>query len=286
VPFVSSRLGLPIVTPPAALAKSYDPEVSKQLKALLHQLPQLEEPFRFFKYTYYAYESWLDSLSNILSVESPPDDLFDRMECALSSYLFSAKAATDHLRSHYLLSGLGTDAINSRVALCRSVSKEFWVGEALRHYVTHTATPISRRTSNVNLSKRRVDTIFHMADAVKDAEKRNSRVWKDLLPLLPPEIDIPEYLQDHYFMTMHYIGAHFFSMDVLSSLRDLRRLLDLPSDPDKSGAVLILVEKTLPGDQAAPNHDLGLIVDCSGLLKKFEFHLSVFLLPKSALESP
>ena len=73
-----------MVSSPAALVKSYDPEVSKQLKVLLHQLPRLEEPFRFFKYTYYAYESWLDSLSNILSVESPPEDLFDRMEWALS----------------------------------------------------------------------------------------------------------------------------------------------------------------------------------------------------------
>ena len=84
LPFVSSRLGLPIGPSSAALVKSYEPEVSKQLKELLHQLPRLEEPFRFFKYTYYAYESWLDSLSNILSVESPPEDLFDRMEWALS----------------------------------------------------------------------------------------------------------------------------------------------------------------------------------------------------------
>ena len=90
----------------AALVKSYEPEVSKQLKELLHQLPRLEEPFRFFKYTYYAYESWLDSLSNILSIESPSEDLFDRMEWALSSYLFVAKAAIDHLRSDYRLRSL------------------------------------------------------------------------------------------------------------------------------------------------------------------------------------
>ena len=63
------------------------------------------------------------------------------------------------------------------------------------------------------------------------------------------------------------------------------KLLDLPPHPDKSSSVLILVEKTL-GDQAGPIHDIGLIIDCSGLLKNVEYLVSVFLLPKSALESP
>jgi len=202
------------------------------------------------------------------------------------SYIFAAKAAIYHLRSHYRLSGRDTAAISSRLGLCRSVSKEFWFGEVLRHYVTHTAAPISRRTSDVNLSKRHVRVVFHKADAEKDAEKGTNQVWKDLLPFLPPEIDLPEYLKHHFTVTMNYLGGHFFSMDVLPSLRDLLKLLDLPRDPDKSGAVLILVEKTVPRDQAPANHDLGLIVDCSGLLKNFEFLMSVFLLPKSALESP
>ena len=234
-----------MVSSSAALVKSYEPEVSKQLKELLHQLPRLEEPFRFFKYTYYAYESWLDSLSNILSVESPSEDLFDRMEWALSSYLFVAKAAIDHLRSDYRLSKLDTAAIDSRVDLCRGLSKEFCFGEALRHYVTHTAAPVSRKTSDVNLSKRHIGIVFQRVEAEKDAEKRNNKAWQDLLPRLPPEIDLPEYIKHHYFMTMNSVGAHFFLMDVLPSLRDLLKLLDLPPDPDKSGAVLILMEKTL-----------------------------------------
>ena len=192
------------------------------------------------------------------------------------------------MRSNYRLSKLDTGAINSRVDLCRSLSKEFWFGGALRHYVTHTASPVSQRTSDVNLSKRHVGIVFHKADAKKDAEKgkKQNQIWQDLLPLLPPEIDLPEHVKHHYLMTMNFIGAHFFSMDVLPSLRDLLKLLDLPPDPDKSGAVLILVEKTLAGDQTGRIHDLGLICDCSGLLKKFEFLLSVFVLPKSALESP
>ena len=140
-PSVSSRLGLPIASSSATLLKSYEPEVSKQLKVLFHQLPRLEEPFRFFKHINYAYQSWLDCISNILSVENPSEDLFDRMEWALSSYLFAANAAIDHLKNHYELSGLGKGVINSRVALCRKVSKEFSFGQALRHYVTHTATP-------------------------------------------------------------------------------------------------------------------------------------------------
>jgi hypothetical protein len=44
------------------------------------------------------------------------------MEWALSSYLFAAKAAIDHLRSNYRLSKLDTGAINSRVDLCRSLT--------------------------------------------------------------------------------------------------------------------------------------------------------------------
>lgn len=288
LPFVPFKLGLPIITsslPPPI--KSYEPEVAKQLNVLLHRHEQIEEPFRFFKYTYYAYRSWLDSISNILSVENPSEDLFDRTEWALSSYLFAAEAAIYHLRSHYRHSGSGTSAIKSKVAWCRSVSKEFRFGEALRHYVTHTATPISHRTVNLNLSKRHVDIVFNKADAEKDHAKKNHRTWEDLLPLLPSEIDVPEYLQHHYLMTMRYIGAHFFSMDVLPYLRNLLKLLDLPPLPNKPGLTLWLVPKpqTLPGDQAG-TIDVGLIVDCSGLLEKFEFLLSMFLLPKSALESP
>jgi hypothetical protein len=85
LPFVPFKLGLPIITsslPPPI--KSYEPEVSKQLNVLLHRREQMEEPFRFFKYTYYAYRSWLDSISKILSVENPSEDLFDRTEWSLS----------------------------------------------------------------------------------------------------------------------------------------------------------------------------------------------------------
>jgi hypothetical protein len=270
----------------ATLLKSYEPEISKQLKVLFHQLPRLEEPFRFFKHIYYAYQLWLDSISNILSVESPSEDLFDRMEWALSSYLFAANAAIDHLKNHYEISRLGKEVIDSRVALCKKVSKEFSFGQALRHYVTHTATPISHKTSNVNLSKRQVGIIFLKADAKKDDEKRNHQAWKNVLPLLPPKIDLPEWLKGHYTVTMNSIGGHFFSMVMLPSVKELLNLLNLPSDVDNSDSVLLLIEKPLQADQPGPTRNVGLIADCSGLLRKFEFLLSVFVLPKSALEFP
>jgi hypothetical protein len=270
----------------ATLVKSYEPDVSEQLMALFHRLPQLEEPYRFFRHTYYAYQSWLDSISNILAVEIPSEDLFDRMELALSSYLFAAKVAIDQLRSHCLLSGLSIAPINSRVDYVRKGSIEFAFGEALRHYVTHTATPISRRTSKLNLSERHVDILFHKADAEKDAQKKGNKAWNDLLPLLPSEIDIPEYLQHQYKLTMHDIGAHFFSIDVLPSVRELLKLMDLPSDSNNSNSVLLLVEKTLQSDESGPTLNVGFFADCSELLKKFEFHLAVFLLPKSTLEFP
>ena len=125
-PSVSFRLGMPIPSS-ATLVKSYEPDVSEQLVALFHRLPQLEEPYRFFRHTYYAYQSWLDSISNILAVEIPSEDLFDRMELAPSSYLFAAKVAIDQLRSHYLLSGLSVAQINSRVAYYRKGSKRICV---------------------------------------------------------------------------------------------------------------------------------------------------------------
>jgi hypothetical protein len=269
----------------ATLLKSYDPKVSKRLKVLFRQLPRLEEPFKFFKHIYYAYQLWLDSISNILSVESPSEDLFDRMEWALSSYLFAANAAIDHLKNHYESSGLGKSLIDSRVALCKKVSKEFAFGQALRHYVTHTATPISRRTSSVNLSKRHVGIIFNKVDAEKDDKKRNHQAWKNVLPLLPEKIDLPDYLKDHYTVTMNSIGGYFYLVDVLPSVKELLELLDLPPDVDKSDSVLLLIEKTLQGDQAGPSRNVGLIANCSGLLREFEFLLSVFVLPKSALVS-
>jgi len=133
----------------ATLLKSYDPEVSKQLKVLFHQLPRLEEPFRFFKHIYYAYQLWPDSISNILSVESPSEDLFDRMEWALSSYLFAANAAIDHLKNHYEISGLSKGVLDSRVALCKKVQRIFVrTGfAALRDAYCY---PISRKTSSPN----------------------------------------------------------------------------------------------------------------------------------------
>jgi hypothetical protein len=204
-----------MMTSSLALVKSYETKISKQLNALLHELPRVEEPFRFFKYTFYAYESFLDSISNIPSIENPSEDLSDRVEWAMSSYLFGSKAALDHLRSHYLLSGMSIDPINSRVDAGRELSKGFWFGEALRHYVTHTATPISERTRSYNLSKRHIRIIFHKADAEKDAAKGKNHLWKDLLPLLPQQIDLSEYLKHHFAVTMNYLGAYFFSMDVL-----------------------------------------------------------------------
>jgi hypothetical protein len=283
---VSSRLGLPIVPSSLALVKSYETEVSEQLKALLHELPRIEEPFRFFKYAFYAYESFLDSIANILSVENPPEDLFDRMEWAISSYLFGSKAAVDHLRSHYVLSGIGTDPINSRVDAGRKLSKEFWFGEALRHYVTHTATPVSERSRSYNLSKRHIRIMFHKADAEKDAEKGKNHLWKDLLPLLPKQIDLSEYLKLHFAVTMNFLGAYFFSTDVLPTLKNLLQLLDLPRNPDASSSVLCLLENPVPEDLTNPTHDLGLVADCSGLLRNFEFLLSIFLLPKTTLKFP
>jgi hypothetical protein len=87
VPLVSARLGLPVIPSSSNLLKSYESEVSEQLAVLLGKLPKLEAPFRFFKYTYFAYDSWLNSISGILAVENPAEELFDRLEWALSGYL-------------------------------------------------------------------------------------------------------------------------------------------------------------------------------------------------------
>jgi hypothetical protein len=43
IPFVSSRLGLPIASTSVSIVKSYEPDISKQLAVLLRKLPQFEE---------------------------------------------------------------------------------------------------------------------------------------------------------------------------------------------------------------------------------------------------
>ena len=197
VPLLSARLGLPVIPSSASLLKSYESEVSEQVTILLRRLPQLEAPFRFFTYAYHAYDSWLNSISGILAVENPAEELFDRLEWALCGYLFASKAAIDHLRSHYHSSGLDSTLIKARVDASKQLNTEFRFGEALRHYVTHTATPISRRSVNYSLTNRHVRILFLKADAKQDASKPGRQGWRDvdLLELLPDEIDLAEYLK-------------------------------------------------------------------------------------------
>jgi len=83
---------------------------------------------------------------------------------------------------------------------------------------------------------------------------------------------------------MNYVGAYFFSKDVLPFYKELWKLLRLPRDVDLSDSALYLVQNRESEDVAAGSHNLGLLADCSGLLKNQEFLLSVFLLPKTNLE--
>jgi hypothetical protein len=242
VPATSARLGLPMIPSSVSLFKSYDSETSEQLSALLHKLPQLEAPFRFFKYAYHAYDSWLNAISDILAVESPAMELFDRAEWALSGYLFASKAAIDHLRSHYRSSGLGYGAIDTRVKECKRQSIALRFGEALRHYVTHTASPISTRHLDYTLTGRQLGIVFLKSDAEKDAKKSDGKGWKDVLQYLPEKINIPESLKEHYLRTMNSVGAHFFSKDVLPSYENFRKLLCSPKDRDTSNSVMFLTE--------------------------------------------
>jgi hypothetical protein len=172
-PLISSRLGLPVISSSSSLLHSYDSELSEHLTVLLCKLPQLEAPFRFFIYAYHAYDSWLNSISEILAVENPVEELFDRLEWALSGYLYASKTAIDHLRNHYRSSGLDSALIKDRVDASKQLSKEFRFGEALRHYVTHTATPISKRHISYSLTRRHLRIVFLKTDAKEDAAKPN-----------------------------------------------------------------------------------------------------------------
>jgi hypothetical protein len=285
VPPVSSRLGLPVILSSASLLQSYDSEASEQLATLLRELPQLEAPFKFFTYAYHAYDFWLNCISAILAVENPAEGLFDRLEWGLSSYLLASKAAIDHLRSRYGRLGLDSKAINSRVEASKKLSTEFRFGEALRHYVAHTATPVSNRHTDYSLTRRYLRIVFHKADAKEDAAKPGTQGWRDvdLLEHLPDEIDLPEYLKHHYLMTMNYVGAHFFSKVVLPYYKELWKLLRLPKDRDLFASTLHLVENS-GSENISDSQHLGLVCDCSALLRKHEFLLSVFLLPRNTLE--